>query len=553
MISRRAPLVSALLCCVALSACGGGSDSAPVPAPVPAPTPPPAPPPVSLPPLIADTEVRVSADSPFTPGCSGSANGTEYRNSEVEPQVAVNPLNPGNFVVTWQQDRWSSGGASGIVTAVTFDGGATWTRTAWAVSRCGGGTAANGGDYSRATDPWVTFSPDGTTFQMALAFNVGSLQPGSRSAMLVARSSDGGRSWGAATPLIVSDSNFFNDKNTITADPTDARYVFAVWDRLALAGGGPSLLARTTDGGASWEAATVIYDPGTQSQTIGNQVVVLPNGNLVNVFTRLDPGPNGTQVATIQVIRSTDKGASWTGPVKVADLLAIGARDPVTGQTIRDGSIIPEIAVTPNGHVLVVWQDARFSGGTVDGIALSRSMDGGLTWSTPAQVNRALTVAAFTPSIRVRADGTIGITYYDLRSNTADPATLLTELMLARSTDGVNWAEVRLTPAFDSGTAPQAAGGVFLGDYQGLAVTDAFMPVYVRTTGSTANRTDVFAVAVRSPVPILLAPAARPQNLATPATLDDATNQRVSENIARVMERRIPGWARWREKTAVTR
>jgi hypothetical protein len=96
MVSRRALLVSALSGCVAVTACGGGSEPAQVPAPAPpVPAPPvPAPPPVVLPPLITDTEVRVSGDTPFTPGCSGSANGTEYRDAEVEPQVAVNPLNP---------------------------------------------------------------------------------------------------------------------------------------------------------------------------------------------------------------------------------------------------------------------------------------------------------------------------------------------------------------------------------------------------------------------------------------------------------------------------
>ena len=34
-------------------------------------------------------------------------------------------------------------------------------RAALPVSRCGGGNAANSGDYARATDPWVTFSPNG--------------------------------------------------------------------------------------------------------------------------------------------------------------------------------------------------------------------------------------------------------------------------------------------------------------------------------------------------------------------------------------------------------
>ena len=548
-------LATAVSVITALSACGGDSSSTPAPPrPSPPPAPTPAPAPAALPPLITDTEVRISADSPFATNCSGTSSGTEYRNAEVEPQVALNPTNPDNLVASWQQDRWSSGGASGVVTASSTDGGLTWTRAAFAVSRCGGGNAANGGNYGRATDPWVTFAPDGVAFQMALAFNGNALQPGSSSAMLAARSVDGGRTWSATTTLILSDSNFFNDKNSITADPTDARYVYAVWDRLAAAGGGPVLLARTTDSGLTWEAARVIYDPGTRSQTIGSQIVVLPNGTLVNAFTQIDPGPNGTEAASIQVIRSTDRGGSWSGPTKVADLLAVGVRDPATQQPVRDGAILPAIAAAPNGQLLIAWQDARFSGGTFDGIALSRSSDGGLTWSAPAQVNSARDVPAFTPTIRVRADGTIGITYYDLRSNTADPATLPTDLMLARSTDATNWTEVRLTPTFDLATAPQA-GGYFLGDYHGLAASgNVFIPVFVRTTGSTSDRTDVYALFARS-----IAASSGPTGAARAAVssaippIDDATRARASEHLTRVMERRIPGWSRWRAETAAPR
>src|SRR5262245_8387120 len=44
--------------------------------------------------------------------------GTVYLNSEVEPQIAVDPTNLNHVVAVWQQDRWSNGGARGVVPAV---------------------------------------------------------------------------------------------------------------------------------------------------------------------------------------------------------------------------------------------------------------------------------------------------------------------------------------------------------------------------------------------------------------------------------------------------
>jgi hypothetical protein len=551
-VSRRA-LLCAVSSIAGLTACGG--DSAPVIAPpIVAPPPPVVLPPVNLPPRLPEAEVRVSADTPFTLACvTGSGGGTVYRNAEVEPQVAINPTDPNNIVISWQQDRWSNGGASGIVTAASTDGGVTWTRAAFPVSRCGGGNAGNGGDYGRATDPWVTFGPTGIVYQMALAFEGVSLQPGSRSAMLAARSTDGGVTWSATTPLIVSDSAFFNDKNTITADPTDPSFAYATWDRLAAAGGGPSLMARTTDAGVTWEAARVIYDPGNQSQTIGNEIVVLPNGTLVNFFTQIDTGPNNTQVARIRLVRSSDRGVNWDAPVTVAGLNPVGAQDPTTRVPIRDGSIVASVAVAPNGTLWATWQDSRFSGGTIDGIALARSTDGGLTWSAPVQVNSVRNVAAFTPTVRVRADGTIAIMYFDLRSDTSDPAALPTELILARSTDAINWIEVRVTNMFDLDTAPQAGGAYFLGDYMGLkSHGKVFVPVYVRTSGDLQNRTDVYMLQANS---IAVAAAMTRYTAAGAPMQADSTElrTRVSDNIARVMENRNPGWSHWRATTKTPR
>lgn len=536
MSTLRIERVIAAVVFLAATGCGGG-DSAP-PAPAPAPVPPP--PAIPLPPLVTDAEIRVSGNSPFAAGCSTGAlaGGIEYRNAEVEPHVAINPVNPANLIAAWQQDRWSNGGASGTVGAVSLDGGASWAPMQAPFSRCGGGTVANGGNYERATDPWVTFAADGTAYQMALAFEGASLNPGSSSAMLVSRSVDGGRTWSAPSTLIQSPSNFFNDKNTITADPTNANFVYAVWDRLTTTNMGPALFARTTTGGTTWEAAQVIFDPGANSQTIGNLIVLLPNGTLLNFFTRIDIAGN-SQSATLNLIRSTDRGATWSGAIRVSDMRPVGARDPVTGTAIRDGSILAQAAVAPNGNVYAVWQDSRFSGGAVDGIALSRSIDGGLNWSAPVQINSAPTVAAFTPQIHVRSDGVIGVTYFDLRSNTADPATLPTESILARSSDnGTTWRENRLTPTFDLANAPQA-GGLFIGDYMGLVSSGpVFTPVYVRTNPGTANRTDVYAVIARSALS-----AAEPSRTvsfraARAESISGEERQRTHEVIVRTLERR---------------
>jgi hypothetical protein len=114
----------------------------------------------------------VSGPSPFatcTVGAAGTPGETLYVNAEEEPWVDVNPTNSNNIIAVWQQDRWSNGGAHGLVAGVSHDGGTTWSHS-WAhFSKCAGGTAANGGDYERSSDPWVTFTPNGYAYQIAIA------------------------------------------------------------------------------------------------------------------------------------------------------------------------------------------------------------------------------------------------------------------------------------------------------------------------------------------------------------------------------------------------
>ena len=357
-----------------------------------------------------------------------------YPNTEIEPWVDANPTNLKNLIAGWQQDRWSNGGARGDVSAYSKDGGRTWTKVLVpGTTLCSGG----GGLFARASDPWVSFSPNGTAYFMTLAFQPDRSDGGfGADAMLVNRSTDGGVSWGPPITLIVdTNGQVLNDKNSLTADPTNPSFAYAVWDRLrdftfpeaaqsdavalaavrkpalmdgvaitrervrrlkAAAAGraaaqtaapesdlvvefeGPIYLARTTDGGATWEPAREIYDPGPNAQTIGNLIVVPPNGNVIDFF--VDILPNGA--LRLALLRSFDKGLTWeTSPTIITTISdsSNGTITPDLQESVRDGNILFSVtADRTNGRLYIVWQDTRF--GSVDQVAFSQSSDNGSTW-----------------------------------------------------------------------------------------------------------------------------------------------------------------------------
>lgn len=462
----------------------------------------------------------VSGPSPYATCTVGVGTGTtNYVNAEVEPQVSINPVTSSNIVAAWQQDRWSNGGAHGLVAGYSFDGGKTWGETPLPFSLCAGGLA-----YERASDPWVSFGPDGVVYTNAIAFN----RSNNQNAVAAATSTDGGKTWGNLRVLVAYNSNggqFSTDKNSVTADPVKAGVAYSVWDTLigatdnpddnphALGYTGPAYFSKTTDGGQTWSAPQVIVNTSEHQQTIGNIVVVDPrNGTLYDFFDWIT-APNSFGSAgpansyNVAFVKSTDGGTNWSTPQIVSRIMTTFVSDPNTGAGIRTGDIIPEVAINPStGALYAVWQDSRFNGkngnfGSYDEVAFAASTDGGATWSQPIRVNTPTGKPAFTPTVRVNSNSTIAVTYYDFRNLTPDNTTTLpTDYWITFSSNGGQsfGGEAHIAGPFDMLSAPNA-GGYFVGDYEGLGSSGStFRPFFVAAnSGNTSNRTDAFTAAAK--------------------------------------------------------
>src|SRR6266566_8977307 len=390
--------------------------------------------------------VTVSGPSPYV-GCSTAGQpGTNYLNAEVEPWVSVNPANPKNIIGVWQQDRWSNGGAHGLVAGFSTNGGASWGETTLPFSTCAPHAILDpftGSPYNRASDPWVSIGPDGTAYSVGLLAtnSTGGTASGTNdTGVATVTSSNGGKTW--VNPfLIKSDqgtspvfefTQFFNDKESVTADPTKAGVAYVVWDRLkspshspdadlrAHAFRGPSWFSKTTDGGQTWTGTRAIFDPGQNSQTIGNVVVVDPRTGVLYDFFELfqtTGSPNFTlRGLSVDFISSSDGGNTWSQPTAVSAQQT--PNDFATdGTLLRTGAGLPSVAIDAStGQLYVVWEDARFTGGAVDQDVISTSTDGGVTWSAPTVVSKTpSSIPAFTTTVAVNSAGTVAVTYNDRR------------------------------------------------------------------------------------------------------------------------------------------
>lgn len=389
--------------------------------------------------------------------------------TQIEPDIAVDPNDEDVLVAVFQQGRFQWGGSVAPGFATSHDGGATWTTDALPHL-----TRATGGEFPRASDPVVTIGPDGSVYAQTLVLHFGKC----RSGVAVQRSDDGGLTW--RHPVLVQDDSrcrVANDKNWIAVDtykksPYYGR-IYSAWTRFGNAGG-LIVLRYSDDRGQTWSRLEIVSPRrGQGGGGIDVIPVVQPSGAVTLTYLTF----SGVEVSQT----SFDGGDTFRPPVRVARVLG------TTPRRLR-AFPLPSATIDPvTGTMFVAWHDSRWRRGRLNDVAMSRSDDGGRSWTKPTRVNQdrlGTRIDHVTPDIAANK-GYVHVTYLT-RSNVDGASRFMRQRYIVSADQGSTFGgELVLGPRINLDYAATVYGGKvkFLGDYMGLAATPKEAhPVWTRSS-----------------------------------------------------------------------
>jgi hypothetical protein len=373
--------------------------------------------------------------------------------TQAEPFLAIDPEREANLLAAYQEGRFTDGGARALTFAVSKNAGRSWKE-----GLVPGLTHVTGGEFQRASDPWVAYGPGGRVYYASLLFNETDPDNG----IFVSASANAGKTWGPPVAVYRSGAAEFNDKEAVVVDThADSPFrgrVYVGWDSVLNNGTQILRVSWSGDGGRSFSPPAILHSQGAN---IGIIPLVGPGGVVHAVWFHAD----GVRCpCSIVSSRSEDGGSTWSAPVQVASLRGLGVRG------LRTGGLPAAAIDSHNGRLYAVWQDDAFTPGTVQ-VLMARSEDEGRSWSDSQLVSDGPADApSFTPAVAVGPTGRVAVSYYTLRN---DPQRLfLVDHYLALSGDGVSFSASRrtTTSSYDARFAAVTEGGLFLGDYQGLAL-----------------------------------------------------------------------------------
>ncbi len=334
---------------------------------------------------------------------------------------------------------------------LTTDGGTTWF---------GSDTTSSAPITSHSGDPAPAIGPNGHLYQSYIISN----------GMGATVSTNMGATWANTTTLVTGsqDKNhtFVND---VPGSPYYGR-VYVTWS-LFTASAPPCVVSYSTNNGSTWSGVVTVNTPPSNHYAQGVNGTVGPNGDAYICWqSPITASPyTGDYVG---FAKSTNGGVTWTTNNNIYDCNGIRGTITQKGN-LRVNDFpwmgVDKTGGARSGWIYIVTAEKNLSpAGSDPDIVLHRSTDGGTTWSAGIRVNQDVLnngKIQYMPAICVDEGGGVNVVYYDDRTTTSDSATVF----VSRSTDGgTTWTDIEVS---DHHFKPQPISGLatgYQGDYIGI-------------------------------------------------------------------------------------
>ena len=341
-----------------------------------------------------------------------------------EPSMCFDPTNPNRMAVGWRQFDTTNSSFRQAGVAYTTNGGLSWTFP---------------GNLEAGTfrsDPVLAADANGAFYYLGISNS-------STFDCDLLRSTNGGATWQSAGPALGGDKEWMAIDTTSGPGRGNIYQVWSPFFNV-YTNNANYIFSRSTNNGASWMTAiglphspyfgTLDVGPDGELYMFGTAIDIVPfvmnrstnaqnrlvtpaidqtaivdlGGTPVEGLAGINPGGllgqawiavdrssgatrgnvyvlctvsnNPGNLCNVMFSRSTDKGKTWSAPVRIND----------DSPTQHAAHWFGTLSVAPNGRVDACWNDTRHStNNTTSELYYSWSEDGGLTWAT----NRPLSPA----------------------------------------------------------------------------------------------------------------------------------------------------------------